>query len=1706
MLILAFLIFNAQSLLTFINVDFYTSDWWSPVLYLELVDENQNLVETEKNLLIEISPLSSFFVYPSTKFIGSIYLEFSCILDSYFYIKLTCDGCESYTTGTAYNHLSKNDFIEITPSTIITNLGKEISIWYNNYFETPFSTIFLITKEKFDYSIIPNSLSSGFLYLSFFTVGKKKLIIYFDDFTSTDAGGIVLQIEESNKYYSTFFAVDYPITFLDPLDFYLLVYSDDTYTTFAIISCYITVSLNPVGSLSGTTTQWMDEGFSEFTNLYITTLGSYRIFFTGSCIDSFEASNSITVIGVDSIVLSANTVYTKIDETIIVTVGIFDNLNSVFTHETLVTLKSSSLEMIGTTSQTTSSGSATFTLAFSINGQTSLSAFTVYDLDSITVNSLDIYILNSMCLEWNQDLCTKCVDLANVVNGKCVCNNLSVQIEMHCEYIDEYVNSGNKRVLACNNIFTNSDVIGYYNEDCKSINIKFSSNVVQSSELGCSKYVILPDYLNQLFIDCLWISPATMLLIFGAVLDGKEFIIKLDASLTPEEEKCNEYIESLAIVVAALVNSYPIINLTGPVSVNLCDIDIIIIENSKDNSDYIYKWTVIPSSSDLIIYLTSISDYILTIPRNYVQEGNIQIVCFATSLTFSTSSSQTFSIEITNNQYLTVGFSIQDNSVFLVSENISIQGFIESSCLTDSITTYNWEYLSNISLDFGLILTNSQDPSILKIPEYSLIEGNTYSFKLTIIMEPTSVSGSKSINIIIGSNTLIMTLDKTSGIINKSQDLIVTAFAIDPDSPDSVITYKWKCYEGSSQCLNSNKVLLEFVDNDPQLFVSKESLREGATYSFTVTASNSNKLSEETVIFYVEATDIVLTLDKASGNINISQDLIVTAYATDSILPDSVIVYKWECYEENSQCLNSNKVLLEFDSNNATLFVSKEDLREGATYSFTVTASYYGKSSEETVVFFVEFYDLVLTIDKENGTIYKNQDLVVTAKAYYPVSSASIIQFLWECHEVDSLCMGNYQNILSFNATNPTLTVLKEFLREGAYYIFNISAYTESKSISKSTEFYISLHNDLTIEYTENQASENLVFYAVTPDIANLKFNWSIDPKISKTFPMNYSYFSISRKSLKSNTDYNISLVGTFKPGDIIKSFYILTQPKTPNCSAPEVVFSQTKWLIKVRSCSSDNPNLLYEFGCSTKSNSELWFTPETYENSSYVLIPYTCQNATASICNELSCETVKNSIPKGNRIHKDIISEFNSDISENITIPNAALYYSSMITTQDQWNIIFLELNNFFRSQTPTKGTVNMFISSLNSMILQISLISSENANLTLMLIDYSISTYTGMLSQSDILVISNWIGKLTSILDINDLSQALSSAISLYFETALPGSDPLIQDSEITVYAARVLADSLPGLNISVGDNSLKIPNRIILDHITVYDIEYIVYPPTQSTVIFEVSFYASGTYANKTLTLSTPKSTVLGSGIIYTTVGGNFSSNKIYECAYLQADKTWKISVCKVTESKNGKAQMGLTHQSTFKVYEINSSGSCEVGAGPIAITCAWMLIAIFVTVGFHVIDKNQDESIRHINKYTNYPLTSIFIRQPNGKRKSSVIYFFSTQIILMCLIGILILSFETPLEKTDKKYGTFLSRNVDPGAAAWGLTQIIAFPAFYFAFNQFASAKKALISKYATISLASICFIGIVLMTVFYCKEYTFYWIINYFIFLLLFSYF
>lgn len=204
MFILAFLICTVSSILTFTDVQIVTTDYDYPGFIFTLLDESNNEVSVEKNLLIQSDPVFSFYTYPTTKFTGTGGMFIAPSVPLTFSFIISCLGCEVYKSNSYPNTYNDDEFFEVEPSATTLSINQAVSIYYKDYYKTPFSNIFMITQEDFDFSVVADSTSSGTATVTFFSEGVKSLLFYFDDNKYTDIGQILITVDQLSYSVITF--------------------------------------------------------------------------------------------------------------------------------------------------------------------------------------------------------------------------------------------------------------------------------------------------------------------------------------------------------------------------------------------------------------------------------------------------------------------------------------------------------------------------------------------------------------------------------------------------------------------------------------------------------------------------------------------------------------------------------------------------------------------------------------------------------------------------------------------------------------------------------------------------------------------------------------------------------------------------------------------------------------------------------------------------------------------------------------------------------------------------------------------------------------------------------------------------------------------------------------------------------------------------------------------------------------------------------------------------------------------------------------------------------------------------------------------------------------------------------------------------------------------------------------------------------------
>lgn len=174
MYLFVFLICKISALLTFTKVSFSSQEDQSSRLEFTLVDENLEKVKIEKQLYVDISPMIFAYTSPKLLFTGSLVADFLFANTNEYFLIISCDGCETFTTITIHSEKTSNDVISITPKDTNMNAYSQIEIQYSITNDAKLSMLYMIDKEIFYYSIDSDVLA----YVIFYGSGEKHLNFY----------------------------------------------------------------------------------------------------------------------------------------------------------------------------------------------------------------------------------------------------------------------------------------------------------------------------------------------------------------------------------------------------------------------------------------------------------------------------------------------------------------------------------------------------------------------------------------------------------------------------------------------------------------------------------------------------------------------------------------------------------------------------------------------------------------------------------------------------------------------------------------------------------------------------------------------------------------------------------------------------------------------------------------------------------------------------------------------------------------------------------------------------------------------------------------------------------------------------------------------------------------------------------------------------------------------------------------------------------------------------------------------------------------------------------------------------------------------------------------------------------------------------------------------------------------------------------------
>ena len=140
------------------------------------------------------------------------------------------------------------------------------------------------------------------------------------------------------------------------------------------VNYLITLSLDPIGSLYGTASKGTTSGVAVFGSLRILSNGSFRVIAQSTGLASVQTNLFSITNYVHTITLSSSNLSPSVNFDFVITATLKGEDNAAFLNQCVLTLsETTGSTIIGSNSQTTSTGTAGFTIAFGTSGLKSLS-------------------------------------------------------------------------------------------------------------------------------------------------------------------------------------------------------------------------------------------------------------------------------------------------------------------------------------------------------------------------------------------------------------------------------------------------------------------------------------------------------------------------------------------------------------------------------------------------------------------------------------------------------------------------------------------------------------------------------------------------------------------------------------------------------------------------------------------------------------------------------------------------------------------------------------------------------------------------------------------------------------------------------------------------------------------------------------------------------------------------------------------------------------------------------------------------------------------------------------------------------------------------------------------------------------------------------------------------------------------------------------
>lgn len=524
-----------------------------------------------------------------------------------------------------------------------------------------------------------------------------------------------------------------------------------------------------------------------------------------------------------------------------------------------------------------------------------------------TLQEIEFDVVNSTTpdleckIALNSTACYECAKNSTMNNNlKCDCVKHSSYNDDEEMYIcDPGLNYSIGYCYKHGNYFSSSEIFAYYSQDYTKIFVEFFRQVNQTN-IDCKSIYTIINSKTLIEKNCYWSNPTTMIIQFAKIVYSDNLYIDLNPTLVQAVGK-NDY-KTLSPLNIKIETKFPLLFpeaiLVAPEVVALpCLIKDVIIFTRTLSYDYLYFWkATFVSEYDVNLdslnkYINSQDNYYVIFSKEFFEEkgytnGVLNLTLEVKSKLFKTKAFAWRSFKIQNEIIVMVAFTAGNSIIMKANQELQLKIQVLENCFNEK-TAYQIEK----PLNFSIISLNSSkilDKATIKRSDYVYFPPNTFkpynSYKFLATAKGENKSGNSTIIVKIEPSDIEINLTRSSGSFSKSNDLLIKAYARDPDDIATYVKYYWNCSEGPLPCIDSKNAILSYKPYLSQLFISKELLRNGAIYLFNLSVFIKEKTrSVQTEITIDAATRGEIIMKPFTSAINNDRALLIAPNITKNI-------------------------------------------------------------------------------------------------------------------------------------------------------------------------------------------------------------------------------------------------------------------------------------------------------------------------------------------------------------------------------------------------------------------------------------------------------------------------------------------------------------------------------------------------------------------------------------------------------------------------------------------------------------------------------------------------------------------------------------------------------------------------------------------------------------------------------------------------------